>query len=141
MRIRPVILRVGILYFALCVALSVVLAEVAFHPARKPVDRGVSLDAVIGGSKARLQEVSIEAADGIVLQAWFFRPDKANGDSVILLHGIADNRQGMLGFAELFLSHGYSVLLPDSRGQGESGGIPTYGIRETSVLFRQVCGS
>ncbi|PYU19359.1 MAG: hypothetical protein DMG30_24470 [Acidobacteria bacterium] len=51
---------------------------------------------------------------------------------MILLHGVGDNRQGMMGFAELFLSNGFAVLVPDSRAQGESGGdFPTYGLKES----------
>jgi dipeptidyl aminopeptidase/acylaminoacyl peptidase len=79
---------------------------------------------------AILQDVSVISFDGTHLQGWFIRPARFMGNAVILFHGIGDNRQGMLGFAELFLSHGYSVLLPDSRGLGLSGGLPTYGSEE-----------
>jgi len=65
------------------------------------------------------------------------RPAPNNGNVVILLHGVGDNRQGMLNCAELFLSNGYSVLLPDSRAQGESGGaFATYGIKEVDDVHR-----
>ena len=46
-----------------------------------------------------------------------------NGDAVILLHGLGDHRLGMQGYAEMFLNHGYSVLMPDARAHGLSGGI------------------
>jgi hypothetical protein len=56
---------------------------------------------------------------------------------VILLHGLGDNRTGMLGPAEMLLRHGYSVLLPDARGHGESGGaIGTYGVLEADDVRR-----
>jgi pimeloyl-ACP methyl ester carboxylesterase len=62
---------------------------------------------------------------------------KSEDDAVILLHGVGDNRQGMTGFAELFLSNGFAVLLPDSRSQGESGGeFPTYGLKESDDVHR-----
>jgi uncharacterized protein len=39
------------------------------------------------------------------------------------------------GFGELFLEHGYSILLPDSRNHGESGGnIATYGVLEAADI-------
>jgi alpha-beta hydrolase superfamily lysophospholipase len=50
------------------------------------------------------------------------RPAKVNGSAVILLHGMADYRQGVMGFAYIFLMHGYAVLLPGSRAHAESGG-------------------
>jgi len=81
-----------------------------------------------------LQDATVVSADGVELKAWFAQPLNANGNAVILLHGVGDNRQGMMGFSTEFLSEGYTVLLPDSRGHGSSGGIPTYGIREGDDL-------
>ena len=40
------------------------------------------------------------------------------GNAAVLLHGLADNRLGMIGYAKLLLAHGYSVLLPDARAHG-----------------------
>ncbi len=49
----------------------------------------------------------------------------------MVLHGIGDSRQGSAGYAPLFLDQGYSVLLPDSRAHGSSGGeLVTYGLWE-----------
>jgi hypothetical protein len=49
----------------------------------------------------------------------------------MVLHGIGDSRQGSAGYAPLFLGEGYSVLLPDSRAHGSSGGeLVTYGLLE-----------
>jgi hypothetical protein len=65
------------------------------------------------------------------------RPLHGNGDAVILLHGVADNREGMLGNADLLLGHGYAVLLPDARGHGVSGGeLATYGVKEAGDIRR-----
>jgi pimeloyl-ACP methyl ester carboxylesterase len=42
-----------------------------------------------------------------------------------------------MGYAELLLSHGYDVLAPDARAQGDSGGtFPTYGIKEANDVHR-----
>jgi pimeloyl-ACP methyl ester carboxylesterase len=125
------LLAAVIVYAIASMILAVALGELAFHPERAPVDKGESAQATAARFGAVLYDASIAAPDGVRLQAWFARPAKANGDAVILLHGVADNRQGMMGFAELFLSHGYTVLLPDSRAHGMSGGnIPTYGLKE-----------
>jgi pimeloyl-ACP methyl ester carboxylesterase len=130
MKIRAVVLGLGAAYFACCFVIATVLGEFALHPARVLIDRQPEARTMAAGFGAELKDVSIKAADDTQLQAWFARPKQANGNSIILLHGIGDNRQGMIGLARLFLSHGYSVLLPDSRGQGSSSGLPTYGIRE-----------
>src|SRR5256885_4646798 len=59
--------------------------------------------------------------------------------AVILLHGISDSRLGVAGYGQMFLQHGYRILLPDSRAHGESGGdIATYGLRESDDVHRWV---
>jgi hypothetical protein len=135
-RIRHFSLAFGILYAASCLALAIVLGEFALHPAKVPINRQSAAKAVASRFGAVLQDASVASTDGIQLQGWFARPTQNNGNTVILFHGIGDNRQGMMGLAGLFLSKGYSVLLPDSRGQGASDGIPTYGDRERSDIRR-----
>jgi dipeptidyl aminopeptidase/acylaminoacyl peptidase len=97
------------------------LCENALRPSRRAVT----------AAPAGWETVTIRAAGGAPLAAWFLRPAVANGGCVIVLHGIADNRVSALGQAPMFLDKGYAVLLPDSRGHGESGGdLVSYGIVE-----------
>ena len=77
-----------------------------------------------------LEDVSLTARDGSMLRAWLIRPRSGNGNAVILLHGLADNRVGMTGYARLMLAHGFNVLLPDARAHGASGDLATYGLLE-----------
>jgi pimeloyl-ACP methyl ester carboxylesterase len=127
---RFLIAGLAILYLAYCVVLAVVLGEFALHPARIPVQRNLEVQAAMDRLNTQLKEVAITVPDGIVLKGWFLRPKSGIGDAVILLHGVGTNSQGMLGLAEIFLANGYVGLLPDSRGQGASDGIPTYGVKE-----------
>lgn len=119
--------------FALVCAISAIfLAEGALHPARLSlVYHDQIRERVAKQYRTELQEVSITANDGAVLRAWYIEPPNANGSTVILLHGLGDTRQGVAGFAPFMLDAGYSVLLPDSRAHGESGGaLVTYGVKE-----------
>jgi dipeptidyl aminopeptidase/acylaminoacyl peptidase len=117
--------------------MAVFLGELAFRPQRVLVKQRQSAQSTAARFGAVLQDVSITASDGSHLQAWFVHPANANGDVVMLFHGVGDNRQGMMGFAELFLSNRFAVLVPDSRAQGESGGdFPTYGIKESNDVHR-----
>jgi len=134
MRTRTLVFGLSCVYLACCFIIAAVLGEFALHPARVPISDCRASKAIFGRLGSALENVSITSSDGMQLQGWFARPARANGDAVILCHGIGDNRQGMMGFVELFLRHGYSVLLPDSRGQGASGGIPTYGLKETGDI-------
>src|SRR5260370_22045908 len=85
------------------------------------------------------QEVSVEAQDGITLRAWYFVHTAVTRNTVIVLHGLGDTRRGMSGQAELFLRHGYNVLVPDSRAHGASGReLATFGILEADDVHRWV---
>jgi len=55
------------------------------------------------------------------------------------LHGIADSRTGTAGLARLFVENHYTVLMPDIRAHGESGGaIATYGLLEAGDVHQWV---
>jgi dipeptidyl aminopeptidase/acylaminoacyl peptidase len=86
---------------------------------------------------SELADVGIPARDGATLSAWTIRPRNSNGKAVILLHGLSDNRLGMIGYAELLLDYGFSVLMPDARAHGTSGGqLATYGLLESEDIRR-----
>jgi uncharacterized protein len=135
-----VLLAALALYFAGCVIGGVLLAEMQLHPPRRPIRQTAVFAAEVRNDfHADLQNVSIGAADGAVLRGWYVKPSNDNGDAIILLHGVGDNREGVAGYARMFLDHGYRVLLPDSRAHGTSGGeIATYGLKESDDIHRWV---
>lgn len=120
-------------------AVGVYAGEMALHPGRRalgPKQEALASE-IAARNHAELKEVAITAADGAVLRGWSIRATGGNGDAVILLHGHTDNRAGMLGYADLLLRHGYSVLLPDARAHGMSGGeSATYGVKESDDIRR-----
>jgi len=76
---------------------------------------------------AHSENFDVKTSDGTLLHGWKVRPANANGDWVVLFHGVADNRTGTLSYAEM-LRHGYSVVMMDARAHGESeGSMATYG--------------
>lgn len=124
-RIVRILLAILGLYLIACAVLGVVVAEVALHPPRHaitaPEEAGASAWAENDG--ARLSNVEIRATDGIALRAWEVEPEDANGSIVLLLHGRGGNRLEMVNYADILLTHGYSILMPDARAHGSSGGI------------------
>lgn len=132
------VIRIAVVGYAVCCSiLAIFLGELAFRPQRMLLKQRQSAEATASRFGAVLRDVSVVASDGNILRGWFARPAQANGNSVILLHGVGDNREGMMGFAELFLSNGFAVLMPDSRAEGESGGdFPTYGLKESDDVHR-----
>jgi len=122
-----------LLYLAFCTVAGIFVADGTLHPARRPLteDEVTAMRQSAQALNVDMKDVAITARDGTVLRGWMLLPQHANGDDVILLHGLGDNRLGMTGYARLFLAHGFSVLLPDARAHGVSGGeLATYGLLE-----------
>jgi dipeptidyl aminopeptidase/acylaminoacyl peptidase len=93
-----------------------------------------ALAATIG---ADWRNVEMTAGDGAVLRAWLVHAAKPNGAAAMVLHGIGDSRRGMVYRAKMLAQAGYTVLIPDSRGHGESGGeLVTFGILEKDDVHR-----
>ena len=127
------------LYLVFCVVGGIFVADGTLHPARRPLtdeeSAAVRLSSL--GLHADLTDVSITAPDAVTLRAWFIRPHHPNGDAVLLFHGLGDNRIGMTGYAQLLLQRGFTVLLPDARAHGSSGGtLATYGLLERNDIHQ-----
>jgi dipeptidyl aminopeptidase/acylaminoacyl peptidase len=139
-RILKIVILICTAYLVLAMIAGIVLAEGSLRLWHRPLTHRQQAQALVRREfQAELQEVSVTAADAVVLKAWYVHPQHSNGDAVVLAHGITDNREGVAGYAELFLKHGYAVLLPDARAHGESGGqFATYGVKEADDLHRWV---
>ncbi|PYU56421.1 MAG: hypothetical protein DMG55_24085 [Acidobacteria bacterium] len=59
------------------------------------------------------EDFEVQAPDRALLLGWKVRPKNPNGNWVLLFHGVADNRVGVLGQAEFLLRAGYSVVMMD----------------------------
>jgi uncharacterized protein len=126
-------ISVASLWLILCMGVGIFLTEGALHPGRLELTESNKAFAqrFALSNHAVLTDVAIVANDGVELRGWSIRPIRGSEDVVLLLHGQSDNRSGMLGAAEMLLSHGYAVVLPDARAHGMSGGkIATYGVIE-----------
>jgi fermentation-respiration switch protein FrsA (DUF1100 family) len=128
----------GGIYLLFSAVGGVLLMENALHPQRRAVEAQDAFAARIAQwAPAGVVNAEVDGADGAQLKAWYARPLAWSGDSVILLHGVGDNREGVSSYAAMFLQSGYAVLMPDSRAQGESGGrIGTYGMLESGDVHR-----
>jgi pimeloyl-ACP methyl ester carboxylesterase len=137
-RSRYVLLAL-ILYLTLCTIGGVTLADATLHPARRPLTEN-EIAAVRDQTRtldADLSDVSITTPDHATLRAWLIHPHEPNGDADLLLHGLGDNRLGMLAYAQLLLAHGFTVLLPDARAHGQSDGpLATYGLLERDDIHQ-----
>ena len=111
------------------------IAPEVLRPYRAPMGaaRVARVDEMLLRTHATREDFDVRASDGVALRGWKIRPAAASAVWVMLFHGQGDNRAGMAGFAEFLLRAGFSVVMMDSRAQGESGGeIVTYGWKERS---------
>jgi pimeloyl-ACP methyl ester carboxylesterase len=125
------------LYLAFCSVAGIYVADGTLHPARRPLTQEdeTTMRDIASHLDSDLEDVSLTTSDAITLRAWTIHPRHTNGDAVILLHGLGDNRIGMTGYAQLLLAHGFTVLLPDARAHGDSGGqLATYGLLERNDI-------
>ena len=114
-RILALLVLAGVIgYFSV----SYVVADRLTHAERHPIGRGPQV------ATCCYEDVSLRTSDGLTLKGWFFpvRGDRA----AILIHGRHANRaeyQGRLEhIADFLIAQGFSVLLFDLRGHGDSDG-------------------
>ncbi|MGB7284148.1 MAG: alpha/beta fold hydrolase [Candidatus Acidiferrum sp.] len=100
------------------------------HPIRRQLTPDLirEADASFAYSDGHREDFNVRAPDGVLLRGWKVRPEHPNGSWVLLFHGVADNRIGVISQSEFLLRAGYSVVMMDSRAHGASEGpIATYG--------------
>jgi alpha-beta hydrolase superfamily lysophospholipase len=138
-RVISIVVKIAAIYLVISALAGFRLAEITFHPVRRelPRERAEHPERIFQPPD-EAREVALHAGDGVELRAWYLRSANDNRDAVIMLHGLSDNRLAGAGLAPLFLRQGYRVLLPDSRGHGESGGFATFGIKEAGDIHEWV---
>src|SRR5467141_4214499 len=100
------------------------------HPIRRELTPDLirEADASFAVSGGRREDFNIRAPDGVMLRGWKVSAPQPNGSWVLLFHGVADNRVGVIGQSEFLLRAGYGVVMMDARAHGASEGpVATYG--------------
>jgi alpha-beta hydrolase superfamily lysophospholipase len=105
------------------------------HPIRRDLTPDLihEADSSFAQTGSHREDFDVRAPDGAMLRGWKVRPPIPNGSWVLLFHGVADNRLGVIGQSEFLLRAGYGVVMMDARAHGASeGSIATYGWLERS---------
>jgi pimeloyl-ACP methyl ester carboxylesterase len=115
-RLLAVALLAGVVGY---LSFSYVIAERFTHAVRYPVGRAPVVAA------SNYEDVAFRTGDGLTLRGWYFptRSDRA----AIIVHGKDSNRIGgenrtIEKLADFLVADGYSVLVFDLRGNGDSDG-------------------
>lgn len=81
------------------------------------------------------EAVHIMSTDGLVLRGTYIENSVKSSKTVILLHGLYQNRSMCLPYVSMYRNLGYNVLLIDQRGHGDSGGDHTdWGLSEVDDI-------
>ncbi len=67
-------------------------------------------------------QARITSYDGLALNSYIVENEEDTGLWAILFHGYSATADSMAWFGQHFYDEGYSVMLPDARGHGESEG-------------------
>jgi hypothetical protein len=79
------------------------------HPLRRELSPSLIKEAEAAFSQIDTdpEEFEVRAADSVLLRGWKLRAVKPKGNWVLVFHGVADNRVGVVGQAKLLLEAGY----------------------------------
>src|SRR6202158_201843 len=100
------------------------------HPIRRDLSPDLirDADATFEQIGVHRETFDVRAPDAVLLRGWKVRAARPNGNWVLVYHGVADNRMGVLEHARMLLLAGYGVVMMDSRAHGASEGpMATYG--------------
>jgi uncharacterized protein len=118
-RIASALLAVALIGSGAYLSFSYVIAERFTHAIRFPVGHAPEV------ATSTYEDVAFRTADGLTLRGWYFptRSDRA----AIVVHGKDGNRIGgehhtIEKLADFLVTSGYSVLVFDLRGNGDSDG-------------------
>lgn len=101
-------------------ALAGVLVEAVLHIGSGEAVAAASV--LVWPDDMEPEKVYLYADDGVELAALCFRQEEESGKWAMILHGYTSKKEEMRSYAQKYYEKGYSVLLPDQRAHGESGG-------------------
>ena len=79
--------------------------------------------------------VTLKTDNGIYIDGWYAKADSAVRGTVILFHGLSNNKGQVLAEADEFRFMGYNVMMVDFRAHGNSGGNnTTIGVRDSEEV-------
>lgn len=96
-------------------ALAGLLVEAVLHI-------GDTADTSVTASANDAEKVYITADDGVTLAALCYRQEEESGKWALVMHGYTSSKENMLPYAQKYYEQGFSVIVPDQRAHGESGG-------------------
>jgi alpha-beta hydrolase superfamily lysophospholipase len=120
--------RIGAICCVLLLLCGGCASDIADRLLRPPVfeqlarQREMEAKEIAGRWGEHLHRFRYRGEGGVRLAAVSLDPRGAAKGTIVLLHGLGDQKEGMLPFAEAFARAGYRAIAPDLRAHGQSGG-------------------
>jgi hypothetical protein len=105
----------AVVLFVLAAAVSIIAPAVA--ATNVPTTEITSTPATVG---LEYESVTFTTTDGVELAAWYM--PGTNRAGVVVMHGAGSTRSDVLDQAAVLARSGYTMVLVDARGHGDSGG-------------------
>jgi len=128
------IIRIGLIIALFPPTLAAVggwlVAPAYLHPIRRELTPDLirGADATFTQLYTKREDFDVRASDGVMLRGWKVPAPLPSSNWVLVFHGVADNRAGVLEHARVLLLGGYNVVMMDARAHGASEGtMATYG--------------
>jgi fermentation-respiration switch protein FrsA (DUF1100 family) len=115
-------------YFGICYRFADAATRIDRHPLKRTAEYVA----------ATHEDVTFTASDGTTLRGWWFEAPAPRARAIVFVHGRDQDRidssfpAGRM--ARTFLARGYSALLFDVYGHGESGGGPRWGLGKLEAV-------
>lgn len=106
-------------YGGLALLLYIFQSHLVFYP-----ETGREITATPSQVGLAYEDIHLNTSDGISLHGWYIPTPQPRG-TVLFLHGNAGNISHRLDSVQMFHRLGYSTLIFDYRGYGNSGGTPS----------------
>ena len=130
---------IGLIVLALAAGYVVgawVMSGMILHASRRSLQQAAEACGYATPADFRQPYADMQVVVGTeTIRGWLVRAEPASRRAVILIHGLGDNRVGMLPLLPVVEPLGVNVALIDLRAHGESdGAILTYGVREREAV-------
>lgn len=135
--VRRYCLSVAFIYFGVCAGLFFIQRHILYPRDADPVPLPTTSDF------AGLEEVTLEASDGVRVKAWYWAGEHPT--TVVVFHGNGGHRGLRRYWMKDIRDLGYGVMIFDYRGYGGSDGSPTeeglYSDAEAAIAWLDARGS
>lgn len=96
--------------------------ETVVASAQSSADEQLLREAQLWYEEQHPEKITQTSYDNLLLQADFIKDEENSKKAVILVHGFRKDKSVMGDYTKFYHDHGYHILMPDSRGHGESEG-------------------